>query len=1108
MAATLKDPSNLYGSIKKHESFRSNPYWDVNGYAIGYGTHTNPLTGQKVQPGDYIERSQADSLLASSVQPYADTVQRQLGADSWNSLTANQQNALTDYAYNYGSLTSDVKAAVQKYQQTGDASVVSDAMLARGQKDNGGSLMGRRQDEADAFANDKPMSGNAKAGSAGAGAANNGAASGAGGGGGGAGCMGGAMGALGMMAMGGMLGGLGLGGIMSGIGGQISGALGGALGNISGALGGALGNLGSIASSVTGALGGVTGALQGAMGGITSALGNLPGMGQLGSIANSLTGGIGGALGGALGSVGNFANSLAGNVLGQISGIGSNIIPGLGNVISGTLQGGLNQLISPLTAVIQNPLNIVGVAQQFSAQGGLAGFVKNVANNMAGNFVGGTMQNLINNVGMASGFSGISRQIVGGVSEALGQEFGSGLGGLGSLVRNIDGLATFGVSTLGDNLAAVAMGMINTGQWDARNLTRLMQPGNIAAQIVSRGLGESTGLLQGLISRGVPLAGMDNPIYDKDIQQVLSSINASAALTDVSKAFGVNVSLSNLGQLTDLNYMMSGIADKLPIKNFQDLGLTLTSMQITGADTFKDIGDAFLRIETTKDLNNISTMPTPMHRPTAESMIKNFGYGSGTFGETTMADMMGTMAGYVHEDTFPVIVDNVNWLYLQSEAAKYFRGVNLLECLITGQYTSTNDNTTGTITYTYTVPSGDAKYLFGLAAGSVYTTTDTSVYPPAHPENLSESSGAGLAAAVAAVIDYIEDGMLLLKNSTNPDIQAAITAIDTAHNASIAQILREATLLKIHGVNIFQTATMTPISAYAFAMSLPEFAKMTGHGQMADFITRLCQDNIYGDAIKACMRQARNAEILQPLGVNVERFNLPNSQYYRDPLGMVNDFYNGMTPAVPRNTSNIYYPTDPKDRYVMNRDSMLADNGATDRYMSNAERDEMYYDMMWSDKDTNSKEQIGQNAVRAALERNLKLLGNNLEIVDLDKSRYVIGKVTSNGIEDLDANTFITIMFDIVNRILYGNIGTTKNENPFYTEQMIYAVAEALGDANASTVLALLETYLGRNVMLSILTRLANRFRVMGTVADTTMDRNDPDTYGGVGPGIDPIDSI
>ena len=1088
MATVLKDSSTLQAAIQKHEGFRSTPYWDVNGYAIGYGQHTNPQTGLPVQPGDYIDKSAADSLLASAIQPYANRVESQLGPDIWNKMNANQQNAMVDLAYNYGSVPKDVQAAVKEWDSTGDASKVTDALVSRGQRDNNGILMDRRLDEANAFANNQPLTGGKFTGGQGGPAGANGPAAGAGGAGGGAGCAGGLMGAIAGIAMAGILGGVGLGGAFSGISGalgQVGGAVSGALGSVGGAISGALGSVGS---AISGAMGSISGALSGAMSGLTGALSSLPGVGQLGNIASS----IGSSLG--LSGITSSISGLTNGILGQISNIGAGILPGLGNVIPGVLSGGISQLLSPLTSVIQNPLNIIGVANQFSAAGGLAGFVKQVGMNMAGDFVGGTVQNFISNMGIANGISGMARQLVGGTAEAMGQAFGGGTGGLGGLIKNIEGMATFGASALGNNLGAVAADMISTGNWDTRNLTRLMQPGNIAAQIVAKGLGESTGLIQGLLNKGVPLAGMDNPVFDADVKSVLAGITGAAAIGAVTQAFGVGRPLNNLSQLTDIAHMMPNSAKNLPVNNFKDLGLTLTSMGVTQTNEFSEIGNAFLKIETTRDLNTITQMPTPMHKPSGELLLKTFGYGSGTFGETTMADVIGTAAGYVHEDTFPVIIDNINYLKSRSEATQYFKGVDFLEGLVGGKYTSGGTDGIGGITYSYVVPTGESGYTNGFIGTFSDSGTETSGV-------ITNLTTTGYEAAISALITYIETGMTSLKNSTNAQVRAAIDAIEKAHAASIAQIMREATLLKSHDINIFYPQKVTTMGAYAFAMSLDSFANMTGHGQMADFLERVAQNNIYGDSIKAAMRMSRNAKVMADLGVNVERFNLPSGQYYRDPLTMTQDFYNGNLPTIPLYQQDIYYPPNLTDQYIVNRDAALVNSGNTE-VTNPAEKDELYFDLMWKDVPTDVNKSLGESAVRSALNRNLKLLGDQVEIIDLERNRFLLGKLTPQGITDFDASTFISILFSIVNKLLYGDIGVTKNNNPFYTDEIVYGVTELLGVLNAANADALLNTKLGGVVVVDFLTMVANKYKAQGSVFDTGMDRNVPGVFGGTGPAL------
>ena len=874
-------------------------------------------------------------------------------------------------------------------------------------------------------------------------------------------------------------------------------------------------NLTSVAGVMQGL--GLT-SLGGIMGNLTGALSAVPGISQLAGAASQISGAISSAVGGllpALGGIGGLPTAFASGLLGPVSQIGAGLVPGLGNVISSTLQGGLNQLISPLSAVLQNPLNIVGVAQQFSSNGGLGGFLQSVAGNMAGNFaagatsafssgitnaVGGTMNNLLGNLSMASGIGGIARDVVGGVSEAMSQTFGNAAGGLGVLIKNMEGVATFGSSALANNLGMVASDMISAGTWDTRNLTRLMQPGNIAAQIIDRGLGETTGIMPAIISQNIPLAGVDSAVFDDKMQQILSDINGAAAISAVAKEFGVSTNLTNLGQLTDIKHMMPDAANKLPVKNFAELGLMLAEMQITEAPDLSYIGDAFLKIESTRDLNHISQQPKPAHRPSGDLLMKTFGYGSGTFGEITMADMIGTVAGYVHEDTVPVIVENTNWLKTQSVANKYFNGTSFLEQLLAGSYTAETTTMVETppssgmfvsvISYVITVPTGRAGDT-GVADGTIGVFTDS-------------GDGAQLYAAVEAVKNYIEQGMQDLVNSSDSAVKAAVQAIDLAHNASVAQVIREAHLLKMYNVDIFRESPMTPLDAYVFGMSLDSYAKQTGYGQAADFLERLAADDLYGDSIKLSMRQARNAEVLAPLGVNVERFNVPSSQYYRNPLEMINSLYTDLLPATPVYQQTISYPTNAVDQYIVDRDAALVNAGMDLDDLMPAEKDEMYYDVYWQNADELVRRGMGEAAISAAISRNLRILGNSIDIIDLDGRRLRVADLTADGLSNLDTAALIATLFDLVNRVLYGDIGVSKNTNPFYTDELIYSVVEAMGVVNSSSIAFLQQSYIGGVALSDFLTNLANRFRNNNTVLDTRMDRNDPGPYGGTGPGYNP----
>jgi hypothetical protein len=463
-----------------------------------------------------------------------------------------------------------------------------------------------------------------------------GGAAGAGGSGGGAACASAGLTAIAGMAMGGLLGGLGLG-------------------------------------------------LNGPFAQLTNALNQIPGVSAVTSAFQQATS--------VLNAAGGAINSLTGGAFQALSSMGANILPGLSNVIPGVLQGAIGTALGPITSVLQNPLSLPNVVQQFTAAGGLGGFLSTIGNNMVGNFVGGTIANLTNNLQMGGALGEITRNITGGISEAMGQTFGNVTGGVGEMFRNMDGMLTYGLSTLGNNLGAVAQNMIATGQWDTSDLSRLMSPGAIAGQILSRGLGEVTGLTSQLINNNIPVAGLNSAIYDGQISKILSGINSTGALDAVKSTFAVTTNISNLGDLADINKMMPDVAKTLPVKSFEGLGQELVKLQITEAKSLTELGSTLLKVENGRDLNHISQLDTPIHKPTGDLILKTFGYGSGTYGELTASDFMGTPAGIVHNDTLPVIIKNMEYIQDHPELTCYYELVQLLNEVLNGQHRVTT--TTG-----------------------------------------------------------------------------------------------------------------------------------------------------------------------------------------------------------------------------------------------------------------------------------------------------------------------------------------------------------------------------------------------------------------------------
>jgi len=83
------------------ESFSASPYWDVNGYAIGYGNHYYEDGSAVSADDDPISQDDATALLNFYLLQNANAILAQVTAP----LTDNQLAALTDIRYRCGTIT-------------------------------------------------------------------------------------------------------------------------------------------------------------------------------------------------------------------------------------------------------------------------------------------------------------------------------------------------------------------------------------------------------------------------------------------------------------------------------------------------------------------------------------------------------------------------------------------------------------------------------------------------------------------------------------------------------------------------------------------------------------------------------------------------------------------------------------------------------------------------------------------------------------------------------------------------------------------------------------------------------------------------------------------
>ena len=1022
--AVIKDIGLTSSFIAQNEAFRSTPYWDVNGWAIGYGNHYN-LDGSPVQPGQVISQPDAQVLMQTQIQStYGAGIANRIGEPAWDNLTPGQQAAYIDASYNYGPASTCLSDSIAA-AQSGDSDAINNSFLGL----DGNGRANRAQAEYQ-MASTGTAKGAAASGQSAQTSKNaNGNAAGSG-----AGCAGGGLGILSAIAGAGLFGGLGLG-------------------------------------------------LNSIIGGLTSALGATGITGAMSSAFQAATGALGGGLAQALGQITGPINQLTSGAFQALSQVGSSILPSLtgvlpssitsiaGGALGGALNGAVGSFLGPLNGILQNPLNLPNAIQQFASHGGLGGAIDRVANNMVGSAVAGGTASFMQQIGITNAYSGIANNVIGATAEAAGLAFGANKpGGLGANFLNNNGVVSFGMSALTSNLPAAANNLTNLGTFATTNLLRLQQPSNIVNQIVSAGLGTSTGITKQLVQNNIPVAGIDNPLNDAKAQQILNSITDPSAIGAVSSTFNVGVPLDNLGQLTNLSHMCPDLAATGPSKSFSDLGQHFISLGITKAQTFQDVGAAISQTDAGFDLNHLSQMSTPMYPAAADKLNQTWGYGGGSIGELTMADYIGTPAGYVHNDTLPAIIAANNDLMNTTQGQAVNALVVQLQTLLTGGY-----HVPGNAGGGGQPASADSIVVNGVT----YMTLDD---------------------AVLALVAQIETALQAVQGISDPNIQTAIQACEQAHAASCAQILKENHNINNFGINLFSEFSNNPVSAYVFADGLPYFGQQNNYGQIGEYLERVAADNVYGDAIKGAMRMGRNAAALEPLGVNVERFRLPHSQYYRDPAGFYLAAYTGNLPVVPSNLADAYIPQTPQDIYVDARNTALMNAGYNPSQMLPAQADETYYDLQWNSTSPQVRENIGLNLLKQAVDSNIIVVGNQAYIIGLNRSQIPFAVINEKGLVLNNNDTFVATLMSIMNKMLYGNIGTTKYDNPFNTDQMVYGTLEMLSQITPSNIDALGATLLGSIGISGLLAKFSAVFKQLLQAGDTSMDRNIIAPWGGSGP--------
>lgn len=731
-----------------------------------------------------------------------------------------------------------------------------------------------------------------------------------------------------------------------------------------GPMGAALGAFGAMGSNPMAAIQGMAQqALGSALGGILpNGAGALLGGGGIGSL---LSGGLS-----------NPLTQITSQVGSLVQGIGGSILPGLTGVIPSLLQGG--SVSGLLTGVIQNQVgtllqsgmpNLGGFGQVFNTAAGAAASGGDLKNALMGSvtqvFGNATQSPLATSLGAAAsggqsgnlplvgfditskltslgltnddGKEGIADNLVfvqtklkpaANITKDLTMPFASVLAdltknpkmnGFSSMYFDYNSMITQGFGNLSNNMKAFSTDLTNLGDLgDLTDLLNIGTPGQLIRQIIEKGLGIITGVTPGLVEKGLTLQDLIQNENDDELFDILDEIDDSRSIKRVKDKFKIapTIQLETLADLLLPEVIFPLSNEFNNFEELRDIALTLSVCGGAGRlETLGQLGSVLASLETAEEFTELLDENQPIRidefvQLSADMPTESYFSPNGP----TIADFIGSIAGYVHNDSLPRIDELLNELYADPVTDVFFDLMMLLTDTLSAP---TIVNVLG-IDYVR-VPAVDV-YAFGdylKLDDAILDIVDAVNYELGFIKTLAESDEIleaqlyeldalhYMSAEFLAheqkmrgkygiefgdpnrVVNYKGDNSTLTfplvgQAVSSPQVfVSGVQQIQTSsysYNSATNQVTFNTPPASTATISIkYQVDSIKPESRasdiWQLATSLETIALDTGHGSPADFLGRLVTNDYHGQRIMAVMMQARNNARLSNFGIACPAFH-------------------------------------------------------------------------------------------------------------------------------------------------------------------------------------------------------------------------------------------
>ena len=678
----------------------------------------------------------------------------------------------------------------------------------------------------------------------------------------------------------------------------------------------------AVSQAVNSVSGGALDAITSAAGAITS---NLPGRDLLNTIAPGVANTIlsPGGTNKISGLIGSIAPSIASSLGVTNRFLGSAIGQVAGNLLSGNKINFAN-MFGLATAAVGGSLGLPpamrqGINMVFGNAGGMLA--------AAGLSTLGGYDNLI-----PSEMNGFMRKgLVGALDEVmLNLNDGQPMAQFGSLYPNYNAMATQGYGALSRNLNGLGMDLRELGRLgDMNDLYRIGRPGQIVSQIMMHGAGYETGLHYKLQAAGMTVRDINTFEADDIALDMLSEVTEEAAIQSAYKALNIRNrdGIAHLGELTDPEILFPRSHEDNEFTNLNDMAPQLAMCGIGRIQHLEELGQLFEGMESVNDytaLNELAQPTTVGEIDYLQATMAPTSHYSGT-GDLTVADFIGTAAGYGHTTTLPNITANQDIVWSDPITDNLKDLLTLQADALAGTYTSggfVNIPTTGGYTFgsygslddavldihdaidlEMTVINDNASGEVAEALFDLQNYHEESVGQLYREEWLRQQHGIAVTSDSKTVDRTYGDGSTLIFDLTGP--------VDSANNVDvyISGVYQNKDQFTVNTttpsitfgsapdsgslIEIIYSTGLIPVrsskkDAWQFATQLENWGSSTGFGKEADFISRIATDDVHGQRIKAVMIQGRNKARAEQYGINCNGANrLLSENTDGNPTGLI-----------------------------------------------------------------------------------------------------------------------------------------------------------------------------------------------------------------------------